>query len=817
MSKRTKLTIIALLLLFVVTSAEAGEGRRRRRRRDPNDPNAAVQQVEEVELQVDADRIISYIEWMSRDEMEGRKSLTAGFVKSEEWAAKNFKQWGLEPAGQDGTYFQDVPITRGFTHMTGTPVFRIGNRNFLLEESDFSVHAKSTAATRVEGEVVFAGYGICAPDKGLDEYAGIDVEGKIVLIFKGSPKDTAAPSGSFTPTPSEDEVSDEAWEKESTDNAKIKTAYDKGAAAVLLFDPNPPAEPEPGQRYGYAYGGRPRGGSGEAELEFDRDFLIFTIKDRAFHAAMKPDKQETIAGLNRRIDRVCWEIRKKNACSMATGINARLKGYDSIDEYSEELGNNIARNVLAKIEGTDPTLKNEYIIMGGHMDHLGVRDGFVYNGADDNASGTAVTMEVARVLSEADYKPKRTIIFICWCGEELGLIGSEYYTSNPCDGVTMDQVVTYFNMDMVGLGDTIGAPGALNFPSIWEVIKRNQDEDVIAAVEPSTTGPGGSDYSGFISKGIEALGLMTSGGVGHGDYHKPEDDTEKMDPEILRKTGQFVLQGTMNLDKEAEMNLLIENRQWIYDAMRLSIANINPELEDSTWSSIDLEDYSTDKLRWQIASVEEKPAKRLEVGINNMKLFDGDVELLLAASDALGFGRVDIEGSDGAWIEKGKMTENGLYALGMMEENRIVVNLVSPSPQLLRNVLAQATKPFIVTGFYLLDPQTYDQINKKKVVLGIKFDPANVDGCVEKLEKAKEALGDSDNLILYVTSTARMDEGKKDLYMTLMENGWTKEEIGAGGGGRRYRGPSAGIVGGNLGALRSQPAGNSGMRMPRSR
>ncbi|MCP4453734.1 MAG: M20/M25/M40 family metallo-hydrolase, partial [Planctomycetes bacterium] len=204
-------------------------------------------------------------------------------------------------------------------------------------------------------------------------------------------------------------------------------------------------------------------------LEGERDFLAFTIKDRVFRVIMKPDRQESVRGFGRRLASMRWDIRNKTIQSTDTRLKARLRGYDNIQEYSKDLENNIERNVIAKLPGTDPKLKNEYIIMGGHMDHVGVRNGLVRNGADDNASGTAVTMEVARVLAEAKYKPKRTIIFCCWCAEELGLIGSRHYVANPCDDVTMAQVVTYFNMDMVGLGDKIGANGALNFPTIWDV------------------------------------------------------------------------------------------------------------------------------------------------------------------------------------------------------------------------------------------------------------------------------------------------------------------------------------------------------------
>jgi hypothetical protein len=227
-------------------------------------------------------------------------------------------------------------------------------------------------------------------------------------------------------------------------------------------------------------------------------------------------------------------------------------------------------------------------------------------------------------------------------------------------------------------------------------------------------------------------------------------------------------------------------------------------MKDSHWNRLGLTGYTQDKLRWRIASVEKNERKTLEKGIGDLRLFEGDVELLLAASKALGLGRVDIQGSDGAWIVKGQLTEEGRYFLGMLEEKKIVVNLVDPAPQLLRDVLAAATRPFMVSGFYLLDPQTYAAINKKEVLLAVKFDPSDVAGCVERLEEMKEALGDTDNLILSVTSTRDIDEAKQDLYVRLIKNGWTAEEIGSSRRGRRRRGsgePPRGIAGDSLTVL----------------
>jgi hypothetical protein len=750
------------------------------------DVNAA-----DVKLRVDGDRIKGYIEWMSRDKLEGRKTLTRGYRQAADWAAANFKKWGLKPAGEDGTYFQNVVIKRKFTYRAGRPDLKVGKHLFLMEEEDFSVHDASTAATSVKAEVVFVGYGISAPDMGLDEYADVNVAGNIALVLTGSPNDVSTDRRDD----SNQEKPSDPWQDHVSDQTKIKTAYEKGAAAVLLHDINPP-EPE-------SSGRRSRDSGEEEDPKFERNFLVFTISGRVCRAIMKTDSQESVRGFQRRLEQMKKDISHKKAQSQLAGTEVQLKGYDRVEEYSEEKKNNKGRNVLAKIEGTDPELKDQYVVMGGHLDHLGMRSGYVYNGADDNASGTAAAMEVARVLSEADFKPKRTIIFACWTGEELGLLGSKHYVSKPCDGVSIDRVVTYFNLDMVGLGETVGAPGALNFPSIWDVIKRDQDEDVIAAIEPRTGGPGGSDHSAFIEKGIESLALMTRGGAGHGDYHRPEDDAAKIDPEILRKTGQFVLQGTINLANETKVNLIIEDRQALYDGMRLYVENINPELKDSDWSIVNIDSTDQDKLRWRVASVEDKPKRTLDKGIKDLRVFAGDMELLLAASEALGFGRVDIQGSDGAWIEKGRLTRKGRYDLGMLEEERIVVNLLSPSLPLLRAMLSRATRPFMVTGYYHLNKRLCEQINEKKVLLGVKFDPQNVDGCVERLEKAKAALGDSDNLVLYVTSTEGLDEAKKDLYVRLIKKGWKAEEIGSARKWRpRDKERPTGISAGNLSALR---------------
>ncbi len=202
-----------------------------------------------------------------------RQSCTPGYQRAADWLAAQYEAFGLEPAGENGTYFQTVPIGRAFTTNQGTPVLGIGRTRFDMLQGDFSLLGQSTVATQVGGEVVFVGYGVSAPGKGLDEYAGIDVNGKVVLVLKGDPTDLprAGGRGGFAPAPPSEDPPDVDFTTESTDLAKIQTAYEKGAAAILLYEPD---EADPSARF--------RRGGGQDGFMPERDFLSFSITARVF-------------------------------------------------------------------------------------------------------------------------------------------------------------------------------------------------------------------------------------------------------------------------------------------------------------------------------------------------------------------------------------------------------------------------------------------------------------------------------------------------------------------------------------------------------
>ncbi len=746
-------------------------------------------------IKADGAAIKSYITYLAGDASLGRRTMTPAYEKAADWAAGKFKEWGLKPAGENGTYFQKVPITgarSNYVFATGVPSVVVNGRTFYVRDNDFTIDPASTPGAQAAGELVFVGYGISAPDKGLDEYKGVDVKGKIVVALKGSPTDAPTPRpamglGRGAAQPAATSPGPDPWAEESSDRAKMTAAFKAGASAIMLYNPNPPAQG------GGAFGGGGGRGAQADPKALTRSFLYLSnIDQRLFNWIMWRDPQETSRGFDARMSAIRNDIKAKKTRSASLGGKAVIKGYATASYFGEALKNNFARNVIAKIEGTDPALKNQYVIAGGHLDHNGVSNGVIYNGADDNASGSATVMEVARVLSAAKVQPKRTLIFALWCGEEEGLIGSQYFADHPADGVSMDRTVTNFNMDMVGLGDRIGAPGALNFPVIFDVIMRDQDPVIAKKIDPSQAGPGGSDYSAFMNLGIEALALMTSGRDGHPDYHDAGDDPAKMQEDILGWTGQFVVQGMLNVANETKVNLVIPDRLNIYNAQRFVV----PDLVGGTergWS------FVRASTRDELLALAQQRARdlrnpagagqaqgrggrggagaRVATGVRGAGLFQGSVKLFETATTLLDFGRIDVVGNDGYWFGD-KVTPEGKDALKAIEGNNVAINLVNPSASLVSDVADAAQKPFLVTNPSGLDAAMADKLKKKNAAVIVECTPADVALCVTRLG-ATQALVGKNNLLLSMSAGQNRGDAVQKLYLALVKAGWTSGEIGA--------------------------------------
>jgi hypothetical protein len=390
---------------------------------------------------------------LAAPDMEGRRSGTPGGDR----AARRIAEWleavGLRPGGAHGTYFQPFVIERAARLGTANAleILSPAPRRFEVGR-DFAPHGGSPSG-EVAGEVVFAGHGGTGTYGSRDDWAGVDVHGKIVLVLDG-------PSDGGRVTRLE----------------KLIAAKWRGAAALLLVG----------------------------------DTL--------------PSLDATAAG----VGLVSATIRRETAATFAPGVRARLR----VDlGYEERRG----VNVVGILPGTDPALAAEAVVVGAHYDHLGSEDGVVHPGADDNASGTAVVVGLARAFASAAGAP-RTLVFALFGGEELGLLGSGHYVRQPA--VALAQSVAMLNFDMVGRlrDDRLIVRGADSGGGLVEVLEAAARGGVTLDVRGSPYGP--SDHTRFDEAGVPAV-LFTTGG--HHDYHRPTDTADRIDAPGMARVAAVAL------------------------------------------------------------------------------------------------------------------------------------------------------------------------------------------------------------------------------------------------------------------------------------
>lgn len=429
-----------------------------------------------------------YIEALCRPEFGGRKTGQPDCRESAIWIGEQFKKWGLEPGGGNGTFLQDFPML--VTTQMKTSILELKNGLFgpikYQEGNDFVVYFNSGSNT-IETEVIFAGFGISEPEKGWDDYAGIDVAGKIVLVYRGTPDGKEEIMGEYDR------------------NYRNRTAGEKGAAGILVMS------------------------SREAPV------LGVTIREKGYQpklasaAVSKKLARDIFQGTMKNMSHVLADL-KKSPQSFATGKIMKMMA----DVRHDKQG--VGENAIGILPGSDPVLKNEYIVVGGHMDHNGtLPSGHLYPGADDNASGTAVVMELARALSRRKTPLRRSVVFAGFGAEEQGLLGSLHFADQPT--IPLDQICAMFNFDMEGNGNGGGSVGGRNyFPALVDDALSDLSElDRKKLRLGRGWGFGGSDHAPFIQQGIPAMGFHSTGR--HPFYHRVEDKVELINRESLQFVG----------------------------------------------------------------------------------------------------------------------------------------------------------------------------------------------------------------------------------------------------------------------------------------
>jgi hypothetical protein len=430
----------------------------------------------------------SHVEELCKPEYSGRFTGHPGATRAAEWIGRQFAQWGLTPAGDDRSWLQAYPMLVTEQLERATLILRNGTygRVEYQEGNDFTVYMNSGSG-KIAAEVLFAGFGISEPAMGWDDFAGVDARGKILLIYRGQPGDG------------------QDWDFANERDYKMRIAAAHGAAALLMLE----------------RGDWPiRGGTIHEEGYFPNLPAMNISKKIArdiFHGTFKD------------LDNLLRDLPQKPNSQL---LNRTLQLQVTMRRIEPGRG----ENVVAMLRGSDPVLRDEYLVIGGHMDHNGLgRDGQLYAGADDNASGTAVVMELAHLFATLPERPKRSLIFVTFGGEEQGLRGSRYFAYHP--PVPASRIAAMLNFDMEGTGDGGVSMGGRNYlPQVINSLSATWSDSLLGKTRFGRGwGGSGSDHFHFVEQGIPAIYFSSTGG--HPFYHQMEDLPQTLNPVSLQSVG----------------------------------------------------------------------------------------------------------------------------------------------------------------------------------------------------------------------------------------------------------------------------------------
>lgn len=382
-------------------------------------PAPAQPAVEQALAAIRPEAIRAHMRFLADDLLEGRRTATRGYDIAARYVAARFEELGLEPAGAAGGYFQPVPLVE----MTAAgdecslTLLRNGRKTRLEYGPDFLVRSAGEEAS-VTAPVVFVGFGVTAPELGYDDYAGIDVRGKIVAMLLGSPPTFPADQRAY--------YSDRV--------VQARNAVAHGAAGILAI-----WTPERERRMPWAAVVQHSHWPSSSWVDEDGK-PYFSIANAA--ALSQKAAKVLFAGAPHSLEEVfkTSETGRLQAFELPVRASLRSAGHSRRVE---------SPNVAAVLRGSDPRLKDEYVVLSAHLDHLGIEEAEsgdnIYNGAYDNASGIAVMLEVANAFARLP-APRRSILFLAVTGEEEGLNGSDYFARHPT--VPIDRIVANTNLDM---------------------------------------------------------------------------------------------------------------------------------------------------------------------------------------------------------------------------------------------------------------------------------------------------------------------------------------------------------------------------------
>ena len=516
--KRVALACLTALILLSLPAPASG---------DPAD--AAMASIRPEAIRAD-------MRFLSDDLLEGRGTGSRGYDLAAKFMATQFESLGLQPAGDNGTYFQSVPLRSMKTDEVKSTLSlsRAGRDETLTFRTDYLMSGDPVRPeSSVEAGVVFVGFGVTAPEQGYDDYKGIDATGKIVAYLFGAPNFESSLKAHY-----------------SSSAVKAKTAATHGAVGAILLD-----DPVLEQLYPFSKRVRDLAIPRYRWLDQQGQPNDYVPELKGAASLSLDATKKFLEGSPHNAEEVFAAAKAGKPVSFALPLTLKIH---TITESKDVQSPNVA----AKLEGSDPSLKAEHLVYSAHLDHLGIAEPVagdqIYNGALDNASGSAILLEVARAFSKMSPRPRRSILFVAVTAEEAGLLGSDYFAHYPT--VAKSSIAANINVDedlMLWPLQDIVAFGA-EHSSLGAVIKRATERMHLTESPdpvPEQVVFIRSDQYSFVKQGIPAV--MPSPGFKSGDpklnppaimqkweetrYHQPQDDMDQpgLDFEAAARFARF--------------------------------------------------------------------------------------------------------------------------------------------------------------------------------------------------------------------------------------------------------------------------------------
>lgn len=466
------------------------------------------------EVQPDKQRIKAHIAFLADDLLEGRETGSRGYDIAARYVAAQFAQYGVAAKGDNGGYYQSVPLRSTILAASDPPTFEIRGKSStetLKYLDDFTINSSyAEDASEITAPLVYAGYGIVAPRFGVNDYAGVDVKGRIVVLLSGYPQGMPNDEGAHF----------------ANGEVKRRAAAERGAVGIISLQ-----TPKSEKTFAFAFARQYSTIASMIWLEADGSPARDTPSLRHRAGLSLPASQKLLAPTGAKLeDLIAAADARQKPARLDFGVTVHMSRKSQRAQLSSV-------NVVGLVEGSDPELKNEYVVFTAHLDHLGIAKGKtgdnIYNGATDNASGVAVLIESARLLAQEKQKPKRSVLFIALTGEEKGLLGADYFARNPT--VPRGSMVANVNLDMPVL--TYDFSDIIAFGAEHSSMGKVVDQAVAKLGLTQTPDPTPeqlvfvrADHYMFVREGIPGVSLWP----GIKSFNKNEDAKKLVDEFLLK-------------------------------------------------------------------------------------------------------------------------------------------------------------------------------------------------------------------------------------------------------------------------------------------